>query len=86
MFLHLSVSHSASVHAGIPPRSSPPPQPRCMLGDTVNKQAVRILLECNLVSVLNLLFWRTEFGGGEVLELSLDHILISYTDITLDLQ
>ena len=56
---------SASVHAGIvhPPRSrsplgrAPPPLPRantpltqCMLGDTVNKRAICILLECNLVS------------------------------------
>ena len=52
---------SASVHAGIPlppgsrhppSRQSPleqtPPE-QCMLGDTVNKRAVCILLECNLV-------------------------------------
>ena len=41
---------SASVHAGIhilPPGRHPPAQ--CMLGDTGNKRAVRILLECNLV-------------------------------------
>ena len=49
MFLHLSVilftgGVSASVHAGI---HNPPPQ--CMLGDTGNKRAVRILLECILV-------------------------------------
>ena len=59
MFLHLSVSHSvhswgfASVHAGIHPPSlqeqTPPEQ--CMLGDTDNKRAVRILLECILVVI-----------------------------------
>ena len=64
MFLHLSVSHSvhkggdsASMHAGIadtpfreqtPQEQTPPPQ--CMLGDTGNKRAVRILLECILVA------------------------------------
>ena len=41
---------SASVHAGIHPQGSrPPPQEQCKLGDTGNKQAVRILLECILV-------------------------------------
>ena len=53
----------ASVHAGIPPRTRhpreqtppslgadiPPPGSSPMLGDMVNKWAVRILLECNLV-------------------------------------
>ena len=38
-----------------PPGSSPPPEQtptsaQCMLGDTANKRAVRILLECILVS------------------------------------
>ena len=35
-----------------PPRANPPeqtPPVQCMLGDTVNKRAVCILLECNLV-------------------------------------
>ena len=52
---------SASVHAGIPlpqadtpPEADPPgpgtPREQCMLGDTGNKWAVRILLECILVS------------------------------------
>ena len=45
---------SASVHAGIPPWTRHPPEQtppaQCMLGDTVNKQTVCILLECNLVS------------------------------------
>ena len=50
---------SASVHAGIPPgtkhpqEQAPPgpgtPSEQCMLGDSVNKRAVCILLECNLV-------------------------------------
>ena len=49
---------SASVHAGIPPEQTPPrtrhppeqtPPAQCMPGDTVNKRAVCILLECNLV-------------------------------------
>ena len=59
-----TVGGSASVHAGIPPpppRDQAPPRAdtpqdqaplppvQCMLGDTVNKQAVCILLECNLV-------------------------------------
>ena len=59
MFLHLSVSHS--VHRGVglsaywdtPPGQTPLgadiPPAQCMLGDTGNKRAVRILLECILV-------------------------------------
>ena len=38
------------------PREQTPPPAQCMLGDTVNKQAVRILLECILVLILCLLF------------------------------
>ena len=38
-----------------PGADTPPPQ--SMLGDTVNAQAVRILLECNLVETL-ILIWR----------------------------
>ena len=34
-----------------PPSRHPPPE-QCMLGDTVNKRAVCILLECNLVHLL----------------------------------
>ena len=65
MFLHLSVSHSvhswggvlgasAPVHAGMhtPRDQSARARPRkeqCTLGDTGNKRAVRILLECILV-------------------------------------
>ena len=63
MFLHLSVilftGESAPLHAGIytppatrgrhpSPRSTHTPE-QCMLGDTGNKRAVRILLECNLL-------------------------------------
>ena len=33
-----------------PPEQTPPPE-QCMLGDTVNKRAVCILLECNLVTI-----------------------------------
>ena len=60
---------SASVHAGILPPSSKAGHPwqgdtlsiqippvQCMLGDTVNKRAVCILLECNLVN---------DFGGNK---------------------
>ena len=63
MFLHLSVSHF--VHGGLPqcmlgchhtprdqlpcPQSRPHPPAQCMLVDTVNKWAVCILLECDLV-------------------------------------
>ena len=38
--------------AGTPPEQTPlgaEPPSQCMLGDTGNKRAVRILLECNLV-------------------------------------
>ena len=35
-----------------PPREQADPPAQCMLGDTVNKWAVRILLECNLVLFL----------------------------------
>ena len=35
-----------------PPRTRHPPPAQCMLGDTVNKWTVCILLECNLVSFL----------------------------------
>ena len=41
-----------------PPRSRPPPA-QCMLGDTGNKQAVCILLECNLVSLHIHSMWET---------------------------
>ena len=34
---------------GYPPPGQPPPPTQCMLGDTANKRAVCILLECNLV-------------------------------------
>ena len=44
---------SALVHAGIlPPPARRHPPAQCMLGDTVNKQAVCILLECNSCFVL----------------------------------
>ena len=36
---------------GYPVGSRPPPPEQCMLGDTGNKLAVRILLECNLVLI-----------------------------------
>ena len=61
MFLHLSVILFTE---GLPypplgrhPQGRQPPwantsPAQCMLGDTVNKRAVRILLECNLVSVI----------------------------------
>ena len=37
--------------AGTPPGRYTPPQEQCMLGDTGNKRAVRILLECILVLI-----------------------------------
>ena len=37
-----------------PPPASQTPPAQCMLGDTVNKRAVCILLECNLVVKLHL--------------------------------
>ena len=39
----------------------PPPQAQCMLGDTGNKRAVRILLECNLVIYLRCTFLLNSF-------------------------
>ena len=42
--------HPRQVH----PRASAPPPERCMLGDTCNKRAVSILLECILVNRCNL--------------------------------
>ena len=44
------------MHAGIadpppPPKEQTPPPAQCMLGDTANKRAVRILLECILVVI-----------------------------------
>ena len=50
---------SASVYAGIhTPQSRHLPPPQCMLVDTGNKRAVRILLECILV--LWIIFRRTK--------------------------
>ena len=44
-----------SVHqAPPPPGDRHPPPVQCMLGDTVNKRAVCILLECNLVSSVSI--------------------------------
>ena len=56
---HLQNRHPHNRHplgADIPPPRSrhhtyPLPSPQSMLGDTVNAQAVRILLECNLVCI-----------------------------------
>ena len=42
------------MHAGIPPPGKADPPVQCMLGDTVNKRAVCILLECNLVYLFTL--------------------------------
>ena len=69
MFLHMSVCHSvhrevpAPVHAGIhlplgryTPWAVTPPG-RYTPWDTVNKQMVRILLECNLVYEIHLIYF-----------------------------
>ena len=40
----------------VPPRAGTHPSAQCMLGDTGNKRAVRILLECNLVIYLRCTF------------------------------
>ena len=69
MFLRLSVSHSVQGGCSVSQhamgqhyisRHSPPgqvdrytPLEQCMLGDTGNKLAVRILLECSLVNSIN---------------------------------
>ena len=56
MFLHVSVIlfTGGGLPQGIlgypPPEQTPPLREQCMLGDTGNKRAVRILLECILVS------------------------------------
>ena len=61
MFLHLSISHSVHMGGGCLPQCmlgyTPPrdqrqtvPPVQCMVGDTGNKPAVRILLECILVT------------------------------------
>ena len=39
-----------------PEQTSPPPREQYMLGDTCNKQAVRVLLECILVVYLHSTF------------------------------
>ena len=54
MFLHLSVSHSVQggTRAGTHP-GQVHPREQCRLGDTGNKPAVRILLECILVYIDN---------------------------------
>ena len=55
-----------------PPLEETPPGPgtppvQCMLGDTVNKRAVCILLECNLVFIFYYLFFSSSFFWfGEV--------------------
>ena len=56
--VHRGRGVSGSVHAGIhppgadnPPRSRHPPPVQRMLGDTGNKRAVRILLQCILVKI-----------------------------------
>ena len=41
--------HYHPLGAGTPQKQAPPPPEQSMIGDTVNKQVVRILLECNLV-------------------------------------
>ena len=44
-------THPLGEEAGTPPSRHPPPA-QCMLGDTGNKRAIRILLECNLVQII----------------------------------
>ena len=64
MFLHVSVCTRGGVPGQVPPSrytpwagtpraGTPPPPEQCRLGDTGNKRAVRILLECILVWVLS---------------------------------
>ena len=68
---------SASVHAGTPPAgadNSPPAQ--SMLGDTVNAQAVRIRLECNLVKNILSPFFKTEAIFKYKSKIVHQHILI----------
>ena len=46
---HTSPQEADPPQEAEPPGSRHPPPAQCMLGDTVNKRAVCILLECNLV-------------------------------------
>ena len=50
--VHLPGTRYTTLGPGTPsPQDQvPPPRELCMLGDTGNKRAVRILLECNLVN------------------------------------
>ena len=44
-------THPPGTRGRSPPRAGTPPA-QCMLGDTGNKRAIRILLECNLVQII----------------------------------
>ena len=57
--------------AGIPPWAVYPHQEQCMLGDTGNKRAVRILLECILVDFD---FRRSKMQGRKLLVLMYSYV------------
>ena len=52
IFSQVCVKNSVHMEGGCPPGSRHPPE-QCMLGDTGNRRAVRILLECILVYLIN---------------------------------
>ena len=66
------------------PREQTPPPAQSMLGDTVNAQAVRIRLECNLVKNILSPFFKTETIFKYKSKIVHQHILIqgvSYAQI-----
>ena len=53
-----------------PPRPGKSPPAQSMLGDTVNERAVRILLECNLVSILKILLFGKDLRFESIFSLN----------------
>ena len=71
------------MHAGIPPpHGSRPPTLRnaCWLGDTGNKWAVRILLECNLVLIVFVPYHRVSTGAMNPMNQIVQELVLKYND------
>ena len=65
-----SMTHTPTKTPGRPPRKTPPCHhcEQCMVGDTGNKQAVRILLKCILITLIYFVFsptsvWIWDWAG-----------------------